>query len=53
MKKILHKSFPLQLKAQGDDRTIEQIVKQCERLARVREVKDITTRPHIELFRRL
>ena len=33
---------------QGDDRTIEQIVKQCERLARVREVHDVTTRPHIE-----
>jgi acetolactate synthase I/III small subunit len=32
----------------GDDRTIEQIVKHCERLARVREVKDVTTRPHIE-----
>ncbi|MEO6391443.1 MAG: acetolactate synthase small subunit [Pyrinomonadaceae bacterium] len=32
----------------GDDRTIEQIVKQCERLARVREVRDITTSPHIE-----
>lgn len=32
----------------GEDRTIEQIVKQCERLARVREVRDITTRPHIE-----
>ena len=32
----------------GDDRTIEQIVKQCERLARVREVRDVTTRPHIE-----
>jgi acetolactate synthase-1/3 small subunit len=32
----------------GDDRTIEQIVKQCERLARVREVRDITLRPHIE-----
>src|SRR5215210_8984433 len=32
----------------GDDRTIEQIVKQCSRLARVREVQDITTRPHIE-----
>jgi acetolactate synthase-1/3 small subunit len=32
----------------GDDRTIEQIVKQCERLARVREVRDITKRPHIE-----
>ncbi len=32
----------------GDDRTIEQIVKQCQRLARVREVKDITLRPHIE-----
>jgi acetolactate synthase-1/3 small subunit len=32
----------------GDDRTIQQIVKQCERLARVREVHDITTRPHIE-----
>ena len=33
---------------QGADRTIEQIVKQCERLARVREVQDVTTRPHIE-----
>jgi acetolactate synthase-1/3 small subunit len=32
----------------GDDRTIEHIVKQCERLARVREVRDITLRPHIE-----
>jgi len=32
----------------GDERTIEQIVKQCERLARVREVHDVTTRPHIE-----
>src|SRR5215470_1102966 len=32
----------------GADRTIEQIVKQCERLARVREVEDVTTRPHIE-----
>jgi acetolactate synthase-1/3 small subunit len=32
----------------SDDRTIQQIVKQCERLARVREVQDITTRPHIE-----
>jgi acetolactate synthase-1/3 small subunit len=32
----------------GDDRTIEQIVKQCERLARVREVQDVTTSPHIE-----
>jgi acetolactate synthase I/III small subunit len=32
----------------GDDRTIDQIVKQCARLARVREVLDVTTRPHIE-----
>lgn len=32
----------------GDDKTIQQIVKQCERLARVREVHDVTTRPHIE-----
>jgi acetolactate synthase I/III small subunit len=32
----------------GDDRTIDQIVKQCERLARVREVLDVTLRPHIE-----
>ena len=32
----------------GDDRTIEQIVKQCERLARVREVRDVTSQPHIE-----
>ena len=32
----------------GDERTIEQIVKQCERLARVREVRDVTSQPHIE-----
>src|SRR3989442_3453901 len=32
----------------GDDRAIQQIVKQCERLARVREVHDVTSRPHIE-----
>ena len=32
----------------GDERTIEQIVKQCERLARVREVRNVTSRPHIE-----
>ncbi|HEY6244811.1 MAG TPA: acetolactate synthase small subunit [Pyrinomonadaceae bacterium] len=32
----------------GEDRMIQQIVKQCERLARVREVQDVTTRPHIE-----
>jgi acetolactate synthase-1/3 small subunit len=32
----------------GDDRTIEQVVKQCSRLARVREVKLITSEPHIE-----
>ncbi len=32
----------------GEDRTIEQIVKQCARLARVREVQDVTTQPHIE-----
>ncbi|MFN2514369.1 MAG: acetolactate synthase small subunit, partial [Pyrinomonadaceae bacterium] len=32
----------------GDDRTIEQIVKQCSRLARVREVRDVTSQPHIE-----
>jgi acetolactate synthase-1/3 small subunit len=32
----------------GDDRTVEQIVKQCARLARVREVQDLTARPHIE-----
>lgn len=32
----------------GDARTIDQIVKQCSRLARVREVQDVTTRPHIE-----
>ena len=33
---------------QGDDRTIEQIVKHCSRLARVREVLDVTMQPHIE-----
>lgn len=32
----------------GDDRTIEQIIKQCARLARVREVKAVTKLPHIE-----
>ena len=32
----------------GADRTIEQIVKQCAGLARVREVQDVTMRPHIE-----
>jgi acetolactate synthase-1/3 small subunit len=32
----------------GDDRTVQQIVKQCERLARVREVQDVTSRAHIE-----
>jgi len=32
----------------GDDRTIEQIVKQCARLARVRDVQDVTRSPHIE-----
>ena len=32
----------------GDERTIGHIVKQCERLARVREVRDVTERPHIE-----
>jgi acetolactate synthase-1/3 small subunit len=32
----------------GDDRTIEQIVKHCSRLARVREVLDVTMQPHIE-----
>jgi acetolactate synthase-1/3 small subunit len=32
----------------GDERTIDQIVKQCSRLARVREVRAVTTLPHIE-----
>ena len=32
----------------GDERTIEQIVKQCQRLARVREVRNVTSQPHIE-----
>ena len=32
----------------GDERTIEHIVKHCERLARVREVRDVTMQPHIE-----
>jgi len=32
----------------GDERTIEQIVKQCARLARVREVRAVTSDPHIE-----
>ena len=33
---------------QGDGTTIEQIVKQCARLARVKEVRAVTTLPHIE-----
>src|SRR6476659_5295372 len=37
----------------GDDRTIQQIVKQCQRLARMREVQDVTTPPHIERERAL
>src|SRR5215207_9613289 len=28
--------------------TLDQIVKQCERLARVREVVDVTSQPHVE-----
>jgi acetolactate synthase-1/3 small subunit len=32
----------------GDEATIEQIVKQCSRLARVKEVMAVTTLPHIE-----
>jgi len=32
----------------GDERTVEQIIKQCSRLARVREVKAVTDLPHIE-----
>jgi acetolactate synthase-1/3 small subunit len=32
----------------GDDRTIEQIVKQCSRLARVHDVRAVTAEPHIE-----
>jgi acetolactate synthase-1/3 small subunit len=33
---------------EGDDRVIEQILKQCLRLARVREAKAVTSQPHIE-----
>lgn len=32
----------------GDDRVIEQIIKQCSRLARAREVRAVTKLPHIE-----
>ncbi len=32
----------------GDERTVEQIIKQCSRLARVRDVKEVTSLPHIE-----
>ena len=32
----------------GDDRIIDQIIKQCSRLARVRDVKAVTSLPHIE-----
>lgn len=33
---------------EGDERIVEQIVKQCSRLARVREAKAVTLLPHIE-----
>ena len=33
---------------EGDEKIVEQIIKQCSRLARVREVKAVTTLPHIE-----
>ncbi len=33
---------------EGDDSVIEQILKQCARLARVREAKSVTKLPHIE-----
>lgn len=33
---------------EGDGRVIEQILKQCSRLARVREAKSVTSQPHIE-----
>ena len=33
---------------EGDDRVIEQILKQCSRLARVREARAVTSQPHIE-----
>lgn len=36
------------LVTRGDEKTVDQIVKQCERLARVKEVVDVTLRPHIE-----
>jgi acetolactate synthase I/III small subunit len=32
----------------GNDSTVEQIIKQCSRLIRVREVKAVTKLPHIE-----
>lgn len=32
----------------GDDQTVEQIVKQCSGLARVKDVKAVTRSPHIE-----
>lgn len=34
--------------ASGDERTIEQLIKQCRRLTRVCEVQNITKSPHIE-----
>ena len=33
---------------EGDERVIDQILKQCERLARVREARSVTHLPHIE-----
>ncbi len=33
---------------EGDDAVIEQILKQCARLARVREARSVTSSPHIE-----
>jgi acetolactate synthase I/III small subunit len=47
-KTILPKFSRCTIVTEGDEKTIEQVIKQCSRLARVREVKAVTTLPHIE-----
>jgi acetolactate synthase I/III small subunit len=47
-KTILPKFSRCTIVTEGDERTIDQIIKQCSRLARVREVKAVTSLPHIE-----
>lgn len=47
-KTILPKFSRCTIVTEGDEKIVEQIIKQCSRLARVKEVKAVTTLPHIE-----